>query len=600
MAKLLTVGETRDSLTHASIGYFSQHVLGLPYDAVRALIYPLPRYRAFLIAKRDGSPRLILEPRRQLKDVQLKALAFLVDRSGPPKPCVHGFVGGRSILSNAEQHLGIRPYHLLNIDLKDFFPSISFYRVRGVFRNAPFNLSHEVATVLAQLCTFGNALPQGAPTSPHLSNLVCRSLDRDLTLLAKRHRATYTRYVDDLSFSFSVRDPSRLPINVCSFDAGLVTLGNELREIIQDRHHFQINPTKTRLSTRFSRMEVTGITINEFPNVKRDFVDRIRGALNAWRKYGYIDAQAAWDSKVTDGHAKSYEERLWRRQTRRGEAPELKNVIWGKLLHVRMVRGKEDSLYTRLAELYNELCDRERATTPGFESPSLPVGQIVRNAADAERAIFVFEWRGEYMPPGAPAAEVVGSQGTAFAYKQSTQLITCAHVLQCVGHINGAPVTVDCASADVQNLSLSVRNPTTGAVFPVAVARSDPGRDLAVLLIPGPPPNHRHFNGMESPLNRNETGLLIGFPNWTPGRVANQTSAVVSNRFVRSSLRRFEISAPIRQGNSGGPFVDSLYRVAGVAQQGATQQSGNDECLEIGELDAWLNSAPAIPALRSP
>jgi len=585
--------DLHELLLRIDVDYFSRHVLGAPYAAVKSVLYPQPRYRAFVITKRNGSPRVILEPRQRLKTLQASVLAFISARASAPKPCVHGFVKDRSIVSNAERHVTVRPFHLLNLDLEDFFPSISFYRVRGVLRQKPFDCSHEVATLVAHICTYSGALPQGAPTSPLLSNLVCRSLDRDLMALARRHRSTYTRYADDMTFSFSVRDAKNLPSNICTFDSGTVTLGQELLSIIQDQHHFRVNVAKTRMSTRHHRMEVTGITINEFSNVKRAFIDRVRGGLNAWERYGYPSAQTRWEQLVALGRAKPYDERQWRRQTRGGVTPQLKNVVWGKLLYVRMVRGKEDSIYTRLAEKYNALCVRERASDPSFRSSSLPVAQIVRDASDAEHATFVLEWSGDYLPAGATISEMVGGQGTAFAYKRSDQLITCDHVLNWTGVYQGVPTTVSCQSPDVTGVVLRAINPTTGASWPVTVSRRDANRDLAVLAITAGPFAHRHFGGLEAPISRHEQGILIGYPNWSPGRIANQVSAAVQSRYMRSGLGRLEISTSIRQGNSGGPFVNTQFRLAGVAQQGATQQSGNDECLCVAEVDTWLGSAPA-------
>lgn len=571
------------------VDYFSQNVLSTSYAKLKGLIYPEPQYRTFSLSKRSGSHRTIHEPKRLLKDVQLKALAFIQQRAGNAKPCVHGFVQNRSIVTNARQHSVERPYHLLNLDLEDFFPSITFFRVRGVFRKAPFNLSHEIATVMAQLCTYRNALPQGAPTSPAISNLVCRSLDRDLIALAKRHRATYTRYADDLTFSFPVRNASRLPSNICTFESGLVSLGHELKGIIQDQHHFRINFRKTRISTRHSRMEVTGIKINEFPNLKRDFIDKVRGALHSWDKYGYAKAQETWANMVRAGVKGPHEMRPWARQTRFGQTPELKRVLWGKLLYIRMVRGPEDSLYTRLAEKFNELVKIERKAEPDFKSALLPIKSIVRNFHDAERAVYVLEWAGDYKPPGASNSEMVGGQGTAFAFRDSTSLITCDHVLRWTGVINGVNIEVDVLDSAVELSFLRIVNPASSLVLPVTVTTRDRDRDLALLgtygeVLP------RHFSGMESSLNRNESAMLIGYPNWSSGRPANQVNVVVLSRYPRSGLSRFEISTNIRQGNSGGPLVDLQYRVAGVAQQGATQQAGNDECLCVTEVDRWMKS----------
>lgn len=593
MAPVSPASDFHDLILRADVSCFSQEVLGIGYGALRRILYPHPPYRAFVIQKKNGSPRIIHEPKRRLKDIQLRALEFMKSQAAQPKPCVHGFVEGRSIVTNAGRHLSCSPYHLLNIDLEEFFPSISFYRVRGVFRKAPFNLSHAVATVLAQLCTLGNALPQGAPTSPMLSNLVCRGLDRDLMALARRNRATYTRYADDITFSFSVRDSSRLPANICTYDSGLATLGHELTAIIESEHHFRINESKTRLSCRQHRLEVTGVTINEFPNVKRDFIDRIRGGLHAWETYGYARAQAEWALRVEAGWSKPYKERSWRRQTRAGATPELKNVLWGKLLYVRMVRGKDDSIYTRLAERYNRLRSKEVEADMKFQCSSLPVESIVRNAADAEEATFVLEWYADFLPPGAAEVECILGQGTAFAYAGARQLITCDHVLVWTKEINGKQFTVDCEHPGLKNLTLEAYNPTTNARWPLTIARRDAARDLAVLTINGGHPTHRHFVGLEAPLHRNEKGVLIEYPNWSNGRYAYQTAAVVQGRYPRSGLKRFEISTLIRQGSSGAPFVGTQFNLAGVAQQGATQSSGNDECLCVTELDTWLASIPS-------
>lgn len=589
--------------------YMSRHVFMMPYPAVKALIYPRPRYKTFFIKKRNGAPRVIREPRLELKQIQHQILEFLEARSGRPKPCVHGFTDGRSIVTNARQHIERKPNHLLNLDLEDFFPSISFYRVRGVLQKAPFSFSHSVATVIAHICTLKDGLPQGAPTSPFLSNLICRSLDRDLMALAKRHRALYTRYADDMTFSFLTRDPSRLPANIVSFDSGALRLGLELQGIIETTHSFRINPAKSRVSSRLHRLEITGITSNEFPNVKRIFLDRIRGALGAWKSHGYAAAQAGWESRVVAARTAPYEDRVWKRQTRTGKCPELKNVLWGKLLYVRMVRGKDDAIYTRLAERYNQLCEAEKAVNKAFQASSLPIEPIVRNAADAEIAVFVVEWSGDFQPAGTIKSEVISSQGTAFAYRANDHLITCDHVLRWTGTVNGLMTGADYSSPDVHGVSLTVHNPTLGKTWDVRVVHRDAARDLAILEFVEESPVRRHFSGADAAIKRNDRGVLVGFPNWSPGRGANQVPALVVSRYARSALQRFEISQMIRQGNSGGPFIDELFRVVGVAQQGARQDGGNDECLCSMELDSWIAaweaalaaaSTPASPVAPSP
>lgn len=571
----------------------SSNLLGASYDSIKQLIYPTPPYTTFAIKKRNGSVRQIYSPRRKLKDLQLRVLAFINDRARKAKPCVHAFTHGRSILTNARQHCSPQTKHLLNIDLEDFFPSITFFRVRGVFQAKPFNCSYEVATVLAQICTFNNQLPQGAPTSPAIANLVCRALDRDLMKLARRNRATYTRYADDMTFSFSVSESSRLPRNLCSFDSGTLHLGDELLAIIAN-NGFKLNHSKSRLSTKTGRLEVTGLTINEFPNVRRSFIDKIRGALHAWDRYGFEKADKEWQRRIATAPDIAYEKRVWKRQRRTKRKPKFIRVLRGRLLFLLMVRGTDDVLYTRLAERYNALCLRD-----GFPESELPVLPIVRNSEDVEQAVCVIEWIGDYAVPGSNTLEPVGGQGTAFAYKGYNRLITCDHVLRWSGTVDGQPQEVDCTSDDVKGLSLTVQIPSLNMEWPVRVLHRDRDRDLALLEFTGPSPLRRYFSSTDIPVKRNEAGVLIGFPNWSRGRPANLQPAPLLSRFTRSGLLRFEIGVNIRQGNSGGPFVDALFRVGGIAQQGSRQDEGNDECLCVSVLNEWLDNYDASVKLSN-
>lgn len=586
MALLTFSTEELDSLLiRADVLYMSKQMLGLPYSELQALIYPRPPYKTFTIEKRSGALRIIHEPRLRLKELQEKFLEYLYKHARPAKPCVHGFTHNRSIVTNAKMHCSSKTQHLLNIDIEDFFPSITFFRVRGLLQKGPFGFSYPVATVLAHLCTYNGVLPQGAPTSPLLANLTCRSLDRDLMSLAKRHRSTYSRYADDITFSFSVRRADSLPANICTFDSGILVLGEELKAILSS-HSFRINSNKSRLSSRLRRLEVTGITINEFPNIKRVFIDRIRGALNAWEKYGYTSAQSAWDKRAVDSKSKTYEKRVWKRQTISGTVPELVSVLWGKLLYVRMVRGKHDSLYCRLATRFNSLCERDTLV-----GRMLPVETVVRTVSDARKAVFVIEWYGDYKIPSSNAKEAVFGQGTAFAYRD-VGLITCDHVLGFSGETQNKKVETDFQSADVTGAVLTVTNPATGDTWPAKVVHRDANYDIALIQFDLPkPPTHHYFTGIDHQIQVGEKGMLIGFPNQTPGKPANFLNENVLSRYPRFGLDRFEITGAgsIRQGNSGGPFVDSQFRVAGVAQQGAKFDGSNDECLCVTNLDKCIS-----------
>jgi RNA-directed DNA polymerase len=171
-------------------------------------------YTTFYVSKKSGGRRQISAPITALKIIQQK-LNQVLQQVYQPKPAVHGFTLDKSIVTNAKEHS--RRKYVLNVDIKDFFPSINFGRVRGLFMAWPYNLNDSVATVLAQICCYNNELPQGAPTSPIISNMICAKMDSQLQGLAKKHQCFFTRYADDITFSihqhFRVLWQERVPLD---------------------------------------------------------------------------------------------------------------------------------------------------------------------------------------------------------------------------------------------------------------------------------------------------------------------------------------------------------------------------------------------------
>jgi hypothetical protein len=149
---------------------------------------PNKSYETFTIPKKNGETRTIDAPKIKLLTIQ-RAFAEELEKVYPPKRCVHGFVSGKSIVTNAEQH--IKKRYVFNIDLKDFFATIQFARVRNILISEPFNYPYSQATILAQICCHKGALPQGAATSPILSNIICWKMDAQLQRLAIDNRCTY-------------------------------------------------------------------------------------------------------------------------------------------------------------------------------------------------------------------------------------------------------------------------------------------------------------------------------------------------------------------------------------------------------------------------
>jgi RNA-directed DNA polymerase len=245
------------------------------------------RYRHFEIVKRTGGTREIAAPLRPLKELQRRLAAHLEDWYSPSNH-VTGYVRGRGPKPNAEPHR--RQEWVLRVDLADFFPSIHLGRIRGMFMAKPFSFGRDAATVLAQLCCYRRALPQGAPTSPVISNIICRAVDREIAKLAASERCYFTRYADDLTFS---TDRTIFPTSLAYVEGIKTFIGPNLKQIISDAT-FSVNEEKTRLVRRWQRQRVTGFVINERLNVPHEYVREIKTLLYIWKRYGLIDAEASF------------------------------------------------------------------------------------------------------------------------------------------------------------------------------------------------------------------------------------------------------------------------------------------------------------------
>lgn len=311
------------------------------------------RYIEFSIKKKSGGERVIYAPSAGLKAIQ-KCLNLIFQTVYSPHKAAKGFVPNKSIVDNAKLHTG--KIYVYNIDLKDFFPSIDQARVWGRLQYPPFNLNKkterlELAGIIASLCcnemevnrldengewckVLKNVLPQGAPTSPTLSNIVCEKMDYYLTAVAKRFNLKYSRYADDITFS-SMH-------NVYQEDSEFI---KELHRIITEQN-FHIQECKTRLQQNCYRQEVTGLVVNEKINVKKRYIKQLRMWLYLWEHYGYDKANKYFQEqyKGDKGH-------ISKRQ------PDLAKVIKGKLNYLKMVKGQENTAYEKLLERFNKLTD---------------------------------------------------------------------------------------------------------------------------------------------------------------------------------------------------------------------------------------------------
>lgn len=261
-------------------------LLGLKSDKyINYLLYNIQTdnlYTTFTIPKKNGGERVIHAPKKELKFLQKKLADILwecylesLESKSKKKnfkiPVLsHAFEKEKSIITNSQMHRNKK--YILNIDLKDFFDSFNFGRVRGFFiKDRDFAVSPEIATVIAQIACYQGKLPQGAPSSPIITNLITRILDYRIVKIAKKYRFTYSRYADDMTFSTN----RELNSNKLRASKELDNFLTELEEVIISSG-FEINPKKTRLSNNMQRQEVTGLVVNKKINVKREYVKNTR------------------------------------------------------------------------------------------------------------------------------------------------------------------------------------------------------------------------------------------------------------------------------------------------------------------------------------
>ena len=297
-------------------------------------------YETFRIRRRYGRDRRIEAPRPTLKYIQRLIHEALMRVYGP-HPAVHGFRTGRSIVTNAQNHLGCR--YVLNIDLADFFPSITRKRIYSRLVEKPYSFNKKVANAIAALSTnVYSQLPQGSPSSPIIANIVAAELDTDLNKLCRSLYARYTRYADDITISIKRGEMSpRLARYPNALGTGQVVIGDSLARIIE-HHGFQINDRKSRLQSYWTRQTCTGLVVNgDRISPPRSYIRRLRSLVDHWQKNGWEDANEVLRSK--ENHP-PFEDRQG-----------ILNHVIGRIGYLKMVRGQCDPVAQRLEQIVASL-----------------------------------------------------------------------------------------------------------------------------------------------------------------------------------------------------------------------------------------------------
>lgn len=488
-------------------------------EAVRALAFETPeseRYRAYPIPKRNGTFRFIQIPSPRTKRFQRNLLPLLEEMYRPHVRST-AYRKGYDILKNASFHKGKRL--ILNIDLEDFFGQITVRRLYGMLRSAPYDLSNSVATTILNICTYQGALPQGAPTSPILANMLCSNLDTPLAALCKRFGCSYSRYSDDITISTNRRKfPRGIMLHsdepvVDAYDQ----LGEELLAVFSSVG-FEINKSKVRLLMKHDRQEVTGIVLNQFPNPRRNLLRQTRQMLAILEKYGEDAARNRFNEIHPQKKLVSYTD-----------------SVRGRIEYIKYVRGNGVDLVANLVSRFNHVSDKKisyKGKVKWFDFISAPV-VCLENAEDVR-------------------------QGTAF-HLGDGYFLTNHHVV----HMDGLPdrhmkIVSRCQK---YRLRLTIVHTSASADLSIIKCSED---EFSYLL----PTESLQVSQDPRPLTGAEL-TLVGYPNWTVGSSVHVDKGMVSGYQLHDSRSMLRITPKVAFGNSGGPVVDQNGLVIGVATVGA-------------------------------
>ena len=497
------------------------------------------RYNEFEIPKKSGGTRKILAPKDDLKLIQQR-LANLLSKCYNFLDVQHGFIKNRSCVTNASQHIGKR--FVLNIDLENFFDTIHFGRVRGMFMHNPFNFNNQLATFLAKIVCEDGKLPQGAPTSPIISNIICYKLDKELEHLANKNRCIYTRYADDITFS---TNSDKFPQSIAYRQFNEIVLSDKLMAIISGGYEngFRVNANKTKLSKNMMNQEVTGITVNKKLNLNKKYIKEIRAMLYSLKTKGFTETA---EMNFKGIKFSSIDQATYK----------MFNLLQGKLNYLKMVKGYNDKTFLKYAKEFNEV----------FNIELFDVDSILELQKYVDDRCFVLQSQEE------------SSQGTAFLVKDN-KIYTSTHIL--INKTTFANFIYDeinqkylCQFPITPNNGIlpffKLRNLKGEVFFDYNIEEINYKSDI-LYLNKKTTINYKNFKLAKEKVKIGQNVYLIGYPGFL--NFETTSISIIETKVIGTSSflgREFIVTKDSPQhGMSGGPVLNEKREVVGIVYAGA-------------------------------
>ena len=489
-------------------------------------------YDQFTISRKSRKARIILAPDKRLKHLQRKICKSLEQVYRVRNP-VHGFVFNKSVKTNAESHLGRK--YVVNLDIKEFFGSILENRIIGML--ASIGIDRRVSEIVVRISCVGGHLPQGAPTSPILSNMFCFGFDKELMKIARDAKCIYTRYADDITFS-SFQPITKL-FSVVPAKSGPFSPVSMSPPILQtfSSYGFTIHPEKAHYADQHSRRMVTGLKINESVNLDRRFVRNIRATIFSVQTLGIEKAQEKFVEKYNGSTS-------------------IERHLAGKIAWVRFVKGQTDPIFRTLAKSFNSIFGKNYfKISPSFSEMRDRSVWIIENLEDDVETYI---------------------QGSAF-FLEEVGLVTAAHCVE------GAK-------------NLVVHHPGKPAnKFKVTVKSVDNHRDIAILSESISTNEYFQFKISNSQVKFGDLVTAIGYPGFGPGDRINIREGTVTSIAIKHGVPLIEVSQKLPQGMSGGPIINDKNEVVGIIHKGGPEMP-RDFAINISALKDWLHELAPAPS----